>query len=334
MEVQRAPTGVKGITKITYESGEVRYRVVVDAGPDPKSGKRRQLTFTRRTLKEAKSRRNETLVERDKGTLVMADKTLTVEQACETWLAGKRKLAPDSRRTYREELKQVTRALGAVPVQSLTKEHVEQLVDAMQDGTARRIGRRGQPLSPASIKMVVGRLAQVLDSQVKQGNLARNVARLVELPELPKRADHKAWTVDETRQFLKHVQSDRLFACWLLSLHGLRRHEVLGLAWDAVDLDTETLNVRKSKTRAGERELPLTPVLVPTLKAHRRQLTKERLVAGEAYVVGDALVSPAGNSCDISCEGVEDFLRGLLPHERFRVLVPHLDPFADVFLQC
>ena len=46
-----------------------------------------------------------------------------------------------------------------------------------------------------------------------------------------------------------------------------------------------------------------------------------------------ALVSRAGNTSAISCQGVEDLLGGFLPDERLRVLVPRRDPGADVGFQ-
>ena len=46
-----------------------------------------------------------------------------------------------------------------------------------------------------------------------------------------------------------------------------------------------------------------------------------------------ALVFCVRNSSAISCEGVEDLLGGLPPHERLRVVVPVLDPGTDVGFQ-
>jgi hypothetical protein len=48
---------------------------------------------------------------------------------------------------------------------------------------------------------------------------------------------------------------------------------------------------------------------------------------------GRGLVSRAVNSCEKSCELGKDLLGGLGPDERLGVLVPRLDPFADVFLE-
>lgn len=61
----------------------------------------------------------------------------------------------------------------------------------------------------------------------------------------------KAWTLAEVEQFRESVRGHRLYACWLLSCYGLRRSEVLGLRWSAVDLDTGTLSVRRGRVAVG-----------------------------------------------------------------------------------
>lgn len=282
-------TSSPGIKKITYASGKVVYRAVVDAGPDPATGRRRQLTITRRTLRDAKAERARLQHDRDAGTLIAPRRDLTVEKACREWLAGQRDLEESSRRTYEQELKQPIAALGAVKVQALTRQHVEDMVTAMLDGTARRIGRKGQPLSAATVKMAVGRLASVLDGLVSDGVLPRNVARGIKLPKQATRPDEKGWTVEQARVFLGHVRGDRHRALYWLSLCGLRRHEVLGLRWADIDLDAGTVRVRKSKTASGVRVLPLFDPLPKVLAAHRDLLAAEASMAGGAYQPSDLL---------------------------------------------
>ena len=94
---------------------------------------------------------------------------------------------------------------------------------------------------------------------------------------------------------------------WRLSLSGLRRGEVLGLAWTDVDLDGGTVNVRASrvmvagqavlqtstKSAAGRRVVPLTPTAVAALRRMRSQQAQERLAAGPAYLDGGLVVVDA-----------------------------------------
>jgi len=98
------------------------------------------------------------------------------------------------------------------------------------------------------------------------------------------RRKRQAWTVDDARWFLESAWHAReaLYAAFVLVLVlGLRRGEVLGLAWDQVDLDDAELYVaeqlqrvrgelirREVKTETSEAPLPL-PDLCVTARLSR-----------------------------------------------------------------
>ena len=53
-----------------------------------------------------------------------------------------------------------------------------------------------------------------------------------------------AWSATELRRFLAHVETERLFAVWRLgATTGMRRGELLGLTWRALELDRARLQV-------------------------------------------------------------------------------------------
>ena len=123
-------------------------------------------------------------------------------------------------------------------------------------------------------------LSAALTRAVREELIARNVARLVELPEWrPKPV--KPWAADEARQFLAASKSDPLHAAFvLLVLYGLRRGEVLGLRWADVDFDAGIIHIRQQvqrvrgelrlgpvKTHAGQRNLPLLNLARQALEA-------------------------------------------------------------------
>ena len=98
------------------------------------------------------------------------------------------------------------------------------------------------------------------------------------------------------RRFLDVAARDRLFGAWLLSPAGLRRSEVVGLEWDAVDLDAGTLEIRQGRVALGResvvdepksdasgRTLPLDAETVDALAALKLRQKTERLAAGPAY---------------------------------------------------
>jgi len=78
---------------------------------------------------------------------------------------------------------------------------------------------------------------------------------------------------------------------------GLRQGEALGLPWDAVDLDTGLLTVRRAlqrlggqglvmvepKSSAGRRSVALPAPLIEGLRSHRAAQLEERLKAGSEW---------------------------------------------------
>jgi integrase len=138
-------------------------------------------------------------------------------------------------------------------------------------------------------------LRAVLDDQVRQGNLPRNVATLVDRPNR-EHLEVSIWTDRQAQRFLQHVADDRLYACWLLSLYGLRRGEVMGLRWGDIDLFNGTVTIGWSrgivndtvvegqpKTNRSRRVLPLDDVLVDALTKLWLLQRTEQLRAGDAY---------------------------------------------------
>lgn len=114
----------------------------------------------------------------------------------------------------------------------------------------------------------------------------------------------KTWTAAELARFLAHVRDDRLVAAWrLAAATGMRRGEVLGLAWDAVELDAGLVRVRQTltspdykptlaqpKTERARRAVALDADTVAALREHRTRQLEERLAAGNAWRNEAALV--------------------------------------------
>jgi integrase len=91
------------------------------------------------------------------------------------------------------------------------------------------------------------------------------------------------WTSDEARTFLEAAResADPLYAAYVLILVlGLRKGEVLGLAWAAIDLENAVLSIerqlqggrrelllRETKTEASDNTLPLPELCVAALRS-------------------------------------------------------------------
>ena len=114
------------------------------------------------------------------------------------------------------------------------------------------------------------------------------------------RRKQKTWTVDDARWFLESTWHAReaLYAAFVLVLVlGLRKGEVLGLAWDQVDLDAGELYVgeqlqrvrhqlvrREVKTETSEAPLPLPDLCVAALRIRQKLQDADRDRAGDGWI--------------------------------------------------
>jgi len=169
--------------------------------------------------------------------------------------------------------------LGHRKLDSLKPMDMQQLVDAMV----------AKGLRPQTVRDYLGRISACLSVAVDLEVMHRNPAAKVSLPELP---DDRP--VSLTRSEVKLLKSaavaSRLSALLTLSLAtGLRQGEALGLRWGDIDLDKAKVSVhrtlkytpvlghylKKPKTKASRRTLPLSIEAVTALKAHQDQQAGE-----------------------------------------------------------
>ncbi|MDT5319614.1 MAG: integrase [Mycobacterium sp.] len=174
----------------------VRYQLTVDTGIV--DGKRKQLRRRYRTEKEARAARAEIQGQVASGAYVQPS-TLTVEQACADWLRSRHKIRPTTAAGYEYVLQPVQSELGALPVQDLTRRHIDDLIVKLRSGKLVRPGGRARKAwSARSCNYMLGALSQVLDQLVAEGRLTRNVGSLVD--RVPGRANKfETFTPDQGR---------------------------------------------------------------------------------------------------------------------------------------
>jgi integrase len=154
----------------------------------------------------------------------------------------------------------------------------------------------------------------VLAYGVSTSVLSTNVAASVKAPRR-QHSDSKpkeVWDPQELLQFRAVADQDEWAAAWRLTLCGLRRSEVLGMRWDAVDLVNGEVNVQAGrvlldghrtatddpKSSASRRTVPvedIQPGTVAVLRALRARQAADKLKHGAAYTEsGYVLVNPIG----------------------------------------
>jgi integrase len=285
--------------KSVQVNGRTRYRFVIDIGPDPITGKRRQKTRTYDRRKDAQADLAKIINEVNRGAYAAPSK-ITVDEYLTEWLrSATRGKEAATARNYADALKPVRARLGAVPLQKLTTVHAEDLVDWMLTSGRKRGGKVGTGLGPRSVQLTLSRFRSALDSAVHRRLVEYNVAAPVKCPSQV-RTEREPWIAAEVRVFLGSLTGERLQAVMLLSLLGLRPAETCGLRWADVDFDASTLTVavtrtlvasdhgtvvvtKAPKSSSGKRTLPLPPQVTAALKASKATQAAEKLRAGEVY---------------------------------------------------
>jgi integrase len=291
------------IRRILLADGKTkRYRLVVDIGDDPVTGKRRQFTGTYTKLKDAKAELARIRHERNTGTFVRPDKERTLNDELDDYLAGLRGKEEATLASYRHAVKPARAFMGERRLQELEKKDFDEFVEWMStQGRARSTSPRyGKGHGPRGVQLTLSRLQAALDIAVAEKRIAYNPVRLVERPKKVK-PEHELWTDAEEERFFAHVAGDRLVAVIELFARGLRPEELCGIRWGDIDPAQRTahtgLHVRtevdgrpvekRAKTKAGERVLPLDDALVRALEDWRLTQLAERRRALSAYRDGD-----------------------------------------------
>lgn len=292
-----------GVTAVPLKSGELRYRVVGDAGVNPATGRRAQSRKSYPTLEEALVAQARLRTAVAEGSYVQRSR-VTVGQLCADYLASRHKLRATSAAKDAYDLAPFSEQLGDRAVQSLTRADVDKLVTSLREGgTVTAKGGRRRPWSPSSVNKALDAVRRALDYAVDQGVAARNVAAKVERVPAERR-EMETFTAQEVRAFLASLDGDRIGHAWHLALSGLRREEVCGLRWRDVDLDAGVLRVVNARAMAGgrvvegevktersRRTLPLPGGLAQVLRAAQARQRRERLALGPGYGEWDYVVS-------------------------------------------
>ncbi len=277
---------------------------------DPATGKRRQHSKGGfRIQKDARAHLNGILEKVEQGGW-RPDAKLTVDTLLTDWQAAKKSqgLRPATIEQYANVIDAwILPHIAALDVREVTPAAVGRLVDTLRVSGS-TLGRGG--LSDRSVQLVVTVLKAATAWAVTTGLLARDPLAGYHRPRaVTSRAVGGAWSADEARSFLASTSQDRLAAAWsLLLARGLRRGELAGLRWDAIDLDGGSCRIVTTrvvvdgnavgstpKTDAGRRSVPLDGHLTALLRTHRVRQAEERLAAGPAWAdTGHVFVNELG----------------------------------------
>lgn len=288
------------IEKVILADGKtVRYRARgVSVGKDPVTGKRMQRTISGAKKKDVEAEVTRIGAAVDKGVYTRPWNG-TLSEVLDSYLreAAKGKEA-STRAAYRHALRIPRERLGHRRALSITRDDIRDLVDFAAGQGRVRGGKPGTALSLATVRMMLTQLSAAFEQAIDDEKLARNPCRKVKADGAPS-APRDPWSEDDVQKFIAASSGDRLAACWLLSLLGLRRGEVTGLRWADVSLTEGTISIENTrvtvggqivekgpKSKRGRRTLPLFEPVTGVLELLYKAQLAERDAAGAAYAVG------------------------------------------------
>ena len=141
-------------------------------------------------------------------------------------------------------------------------------------------------LSPNTVRKHHANIHKCLDYAVRMGKITLNPSIMTELPAKRKYQGATAYTPDQLKTLLRLFRGEPLeVAVQLTVTYGLRRSEVCGLRWDAIDFESDTIHIchtavmnkgkvvysDSTKTDSSNRVLPLTSNMQTYLQKVKRQ---------------------------------------------------------------
>jgi len=252
--------------------------------------KRHLKTFRRK--RDADAYHASTVVDVRKGVHTADSTSITVAQAGQLWLATSE--ANGVERTtlvyYRQHVElHINPFIGGAKLSQLTAPMVRQFEDQL---------RRDR--SPDMVRRVVKSLGTILSDAVERGLVAQNVVRAMRVRRRRGKDAHADQRqrgrlkvgVDipspgEIRAIIAHLDGRWRPLLLTAIFTGLRASELRGLRWADVDLKRKEIHVRQradcfseigpTKSAAGERTIPIAPMLANTLREWKLACPKGEL---------------------------------------------------------
>lgn len=150
-------------------------------------------------------------------------------------------------------------------------------------------GMLEEGVSRAHVKKVMVSLRSILSEAVEREWITHNVALDVKLRRKSRTAEDEKIipTKDEIRLIIENAPASHRAMFITAIFTGMRISELRGLTWDCVDFERRVIKVSKRadefgamgapKSRAGVRDIPMTPMVQETLSAWRSEALESDL---------------------------------------------------------
>lgn len=155
-------------------------------------------------------------------------------------------------------------------------------------------------LSANSVKKHLCVIHSVFQEALRNNMIAYNPADRVRLPKQQKFTG-KFYSAEQAKELLKAVKDTPIESAIYIALYyGLRRSEILGLKWSAMNLKENTMVIentvvrqkttiekKTTKNKSSHRTMPLMPEVKEHLKKLKKKQIAQKLLFGKSYVDND-----------------------------------------------
>lgn len=250
---------------------------------------RKRKTIYGKTRQEVAAKLAKAIADREGG-LVFDAKNLTLGEYLDVWLRDgvKDTVRATTYQGYERTMRlHIKPTLGRIKLEKLTPTHVRGLYrERLEAG-----------LAPRMVQLVHVTLHKALKQAMTDGLIPRNVTEMVKAPR-SKGKEIRPLDSRQARELLFASHEDRLEALYKLALTtGMRQGELLGLKWEDIDLESGTLQVRRTlstatgggftfnapKTAKSRRSIKIPELALSSLKRHRKAQLEERMKLAELW---------------------------------------------------
>ena len=224
--------------------------------------------------------------------LYAKETNVTVDTWFHTWLQeykkntvkyGTYKLYQDE---YRSHIKEV---FGKRKLKDIRGEHVQKLFNDMADKYSR---------TTVNLTKVIlnGMYRQV----VKNGMVLRNPVANTSIKKEKRKRQISAMSLEEQKLFLRYSKNSLYYGVYAVALGtGMRPGELRALQWNDIDFENKVIHVKgtlkyvprasekyiidEPKTTSGRRDIPILDYVMETLKIHRKEQLRMRMLLGDKW---------------------------------------------------
>lgn len=285
----------RGIGEDSVYRDGARWRGAISLGYDA-NGRRIRKKVSGRTRAEVIGKLRKLRQQVDSG--AVPDDRLTVGAFLDRWLTVNLPgtVAESTEDDYNDTIRlHLVPAIGRKRLTKLTVADLDKLWKAKRDA-----GYSGN-----SVRIMRTILRRAIGQAEREGIVVRNVAALSSPPRI-RAKEGRSLSIEQAQRLLESIAGHRFEVAVMIALaYGMRRGEVLGLHWSALDWKAGTIGVTHSvkriknrdqssdrrtqlvvtelKTARSRRVLPLTPEILAMLRRHHARQLEAKMAAGSLW---------------------------------------------------